>query len=91
MEQHSLIRHEDAVSATGDVLVGGVCMGRRQPRHRVGQRGGRTAASLVCAVLANPRPGCAGRGLSGGWHTNSCSSQPRHGLPYLISRSQQLH
>ena len=84
MEEQSLTHHEDTISAAGDVVVGGVCVGRRQPRHGSRQRGGRPAARLVREVLTDPRSGCARRGLSG-----ECETCALHSLvaraPFLTS------
>lgn len=65
MEQPPPGHHEDAVGTAGDLVVGGGCVGRPQPRHGPRQRGGRAAAGLVRQVFTDTRPGCSGRGLPG--------------------------
>lgn len=65
MEQPLPGRHEDAVSAAGDLVVGRGCVGRPEPRYGPRQCGGRAAAGMVRQVLTDTRPGCSGRGLPG--------------------------
>lgn len=94
MEQQPLTRHEDAVSAAGDVVVGGVRVGRRQPRHGPRQRGGRPTARLVRQVLADPRPRCERCGLPGEYGTcalHSLLAGHLLSLPHISVRTASLH